>query len=294
MTCGEDGVVLGWDTRTGQAEEKYVLEDGGEAFSCTMGGPSGHLVVAGSKEAVRVWDRRACRAVATMQESFGDAVTSVRFCPQTPRHLLTAGEDGLLCVFDVTAGDWDEDDNLLAVLSADTSIRKFGFYGSEMEGVWCSTNIETLHLFHWREAAEAEGEAAGVERAAAFEDPRGQAARAAQKAGDGLPVDYLMCCVWDPKAQRLELGAGSGRGAFGLFPVDAKKGRIKRPTSVCRGGHTTVVRGMEPLPGDASAVVTGGEDGKVVLWSLSRAGEGDSEPAGPAPKGKTGKRYAPY
>ena len=277
---GAGGAVMGFDAASGRALERYDVRPPGPVFSCHAS-PDGLLVAAGSKERVVLFDRRTGKQVAVLQESFSDDVTQVRFT-QDSRYLVAGGEDGLITIFDVGKGTFDEDDALAAVLSTDTSIAKLGFYGKRGDMLWCTTNIETLHCFNWH-AAVAEDDAAGIESTTVLEDARGDAARAAREAGvaELAKVDYLIGCQYDAVLERLTLAAGTAEGAVGIFPISKSKTKakikIKAPDHVCCGGHRTVVRACEfhnarrggggGGGGAHRQLVTAGEDGRVCVWT---------------------------
>jgi hypothetical protein len=101
-----------------------------------------------------------------------EEVTKVRFqyCPSTPPSisnstpstttlnmttssiLLTAGEDGLVCIHDTTQPS--EHLALKSVLNIGTPLRDVGFFGNitNMEGIYCLTGSETFSLWHYESA----------------------------------------------------------------------------------------------------------------------------------------------
>lgn len=83
-------------------------------------------------------------------------MTSLRYHPDYPHILLSTSTDGLCCVFDTTqlkmeAGEDAEDDALVSVLHADSSVAALGLFGDQSEYVWVRTDIETFSLWSLRQ-----------------------------------------------------------------------------------------------------------------------------------------------
>uniref|UniRef100_A0A804NFM4 Transducin family protein / WD-40 repeat family protein n=1 Tax=Zea mays TaxID=4577 RepID=A0A804NFM4_MAIZE len=144
-SCSSDGTVRAWDTRN---FKQISLLRGGvsqEMFTFAFGGSNGSLLAAGSNAQVLFWDWRSSRQIACLEESHMDDVTQVKFTPDQQSKLISAAVDGLICVFD-TDGDIDDDNHLLSVMNAETSVAKVGFFGNKYKKLWCLTHIETLRL----------------------------------------------------------------------------------------------------------------------------------------------------
>jgi WD repeat-containing protein 89 len=60
--------------------------------------------------------------------------------------VVSSGEDGLICVFDTAVRG--EEDALSSVLSAGSSIARFGFFGPKSAFVYCLTRTETFSLWN--------------------------------------------------------------------------------------------------------------------------------------------------
>ena len=77
-----------------------------------------------------------------------------------PIVLAACGEDGLVCLFDLNRGP-DEDENLLAVLNAESSVAQVGFFGPSGSGdghLWCRTNDEAFVAWDWALACASQGD----------------------------------------------------------------------------------------------------------------------------------------
>lgn len=62
--------------------------------------------------------------------------------------LITASQDGLVAVHDLSSG-LNQDDGFIAALNVGTSVEQLGLYGSEQQHMWCRTGTETLQIWDW-------------------------------------------------------------------------------------------------------------------------------------------------
>jgi len=62
------------------------------------------LLACGIADRLAFWDLRTMSHSDTFNDSHSDEVTQVRFHPRQPKQLLTASEDGLVCLFDLALG----------------------------------------------------------------------------------------------------------------------------------------------------------------------------------------------
>ncbi|KNC45949.1 uncharacterized protein AMSG_11592 [Thecamonas trahens ATCC 50062] len=74
-------------------------------------------------------------------------VFHARFLPGSSTQLITAGDDGLICLFDAADGSWDEDDSLVGVLSQGESSHSIGFFGPSSEFLWTITGTYNMVLW---------------------------------------------------------------------------------------------------------------------------------------------------
>lgn len=91
--------------------------------------------------------------------------------------MITASQDGLVAVHDVSAG-LNQDDGFVAALNVGTSVEQLGLYGSEGQHMWCRTGTETVQLWDWI-AASVEEVAGGDTAVADLTEAREMAAAAA-------------------------------------------------------------------------------------------------------------------
>jgi hypothetical protein len=254
----------------------------------------------------------------------------VRFAPSA--RLITASQDGLVAVLDLSSG-LNQDDGFVAALNAGTSVEEIGLYGPAAERLWVRTGTESLQLWEWANAAAPDAAGGDVAFLDLTWEARGAAAAAAAAGGGAAAaafgeVDYLAGAHWDAASGRLLMVAGTNAGAVAFFPLDeaaalsgALQGRppvaaIGAPPVALAGGHDAVVRSVrcftpsEAAGGGGLLCATGGEDGKLALWTLApaapgAAGSGQPQPAasdrsdgsassGPARHRAGGRRAAPY
>ena len=281
-----DGRVYAWDARVGGRDASVVRvfaksegkatgtdDDDGTtpppstakgSFADVDLGLNGTLVAgafaAEENSAVVLWDARMEKTeLGVFGEAHSQDVTRVAFADPTSAMLASGSEDGLVCVFDLAKPG--EDEALLATMNTGSSVAKLGFFGASLSGVYALTGTETLSVF----------DVPTAKTVVAYENDlmRGTGLR------QTLKVDYFVDCLFRPADEKLVLLGGSldgrleafevktdGFSSLGVFSADAAKGE----------GHTDVVRCADWIDGGDDVgwiVVTGGEDGRAVVWSSS-------------------------
>ncbi|CAN6355814.1 unnamed protein product [Urochloa humidicola] len=266
-SCSSDGTVRAWDTRNFKQISALRGSASQEMFTFSFGGSSGNLLAAGSNAQVLLWDWRNSKQVACLEESHMDDVTQVKFAPNQQSKLISAAVDGLVCVFD-TDGDIDEDNHLLSVMNAETSVAKVGFFGNMYQKLWCLTHIETLSVWDWNDGS----------RELNLEDARSLAT----DKWNLDHVDYFVDCHYSLPDDRLWLIGGTSAGTLGYFPVrNDPAGAIGSAEAILEGGHTGVVRTVYPAAGTHESLGqnrgifgwTGGEDGRLCCWRSDEIAE---------------------
>ena len=283
VTSGQDGYVRLFDLRqtSAPAATATALADEGaskaaaemqlprreEALSVAIGYGGALAAVGGSRGLVHFFDLRSLggassptdgnrnpNLLGTYEDAHTEEVTRVRFQPTsdlsgaTTNTLVTAGEDGLVNIFDTSKPN--EEEALSSVLNVGTPLRDVGFFGPSGEGLYCLTGSETMSVWHHDSA----------QRICDFGDVRGQLGSSA-----GMSIDYLVGCHWD--GQALSLLAGNSDGGAAIYRVDA--GSIALSHTLV-GGHRGCVRGFVSTRGAAPRRhwITAGEDARLCEWNL--------------------------
>ena len=157
-SCGSDGYASVWDLRTGKAAMTFS--------SATVGGDmdpmlsvsvnaARSLVAVGcalntdvTEARIKFWDvRNSGAGLAQFNESHSNDITRVRFHPTVPNHLVSASEDGLVGFYALT-DNFDEEESLESVLQSEQNVSRVGFFGQQNEYIFCSTNVETVEIWH--------------------------------------------------------------------------------------------------------------------------------------------------
>ena len=215
-----------------------------------------------------------------------DDVTKVRFQKHsrdnhtTTPLLLTASEDGLACTFDTSQPS--EELALKSIINTGSPLRDVGFFGPNLEGLYCLTGSETMSVWHHDSA----------QRIGDFGDIRNHLG---MLVGGGMEIQYLVGCAWMEMEQELVLLAGNHDGDCVLYKVDAGSLEVKK---VMSGGHRGCVRSFVPVSsnsnsssnagngngnGNGSCFITAGEDSRLCEWS--EHGNGNTRSAASASAG---------
>jgi WD40 repeat protein len=261
-TSSANGQICIVDVRQPSPALTLTLPRREEALSVSLG-YDGLLAACGSNKS-RVYFRDIRQngsLLGTYQDSHTDEVTRVRFQSAQSPLLLSASEDGLACIFDTSQPS--EEAALKSVLNVRTPLRKVGFFGPSLEGVYCLTGSETLSVWHHESAQRI------CDFGANIRDKLSTLA-------EGLAVDYLVDCRWDTTRQELSLVAGNHDGDACKYRVDAGALSLSH---ILVGGHRGDVRSWCPLT-NSSIFVTAGEDARMCEWN--RLGQQSATTAGGA------------
>lgn len=265
--------------QTSNNNNNYSAE---QALSVSLGYDGNLAAVGTNKSKIHFYDlRQPQQPVGSYVNSHTDDVTRVRFQHFCPQHcgpsqsnnnnnnnngteatsgslLLTGSEDGLACIFDTTQPS--EEAAIKSVMNTQTSLRQIGFFGPNLEGVYCMTGSETLSLWSWDSA----------QCLADYSDIRST-----------LGVDYLVNACWDASSSQLSLLSGSSNGDAMLSTIDitaATNNNGPRPPFVTSHhlgrGHKGVIRDWCPM--SASTLITVGEDARICEWDMTAAGQPQS------------------
>eukprot|EP00940_MAST-03C_sp_MAST-3C-sp2_P002064 g2064.t1 len=249
VSASDDGTVVGWNTTS--CSPTFRISLGYEVRSVAL--TSEGCVVAGlSDGTIHFWkisssSHGSPQKIGVYEESHAEAITQIKFHPAQPRCMITASEDGLLCVFNTSATS--EDDALLTIANANSSVRRFGLFGPGLNCAWCLTATETLAL--WRIDDD-------CDEIANFEDVRDTIRKTS-----GIAVDYLVECFYDAAKDTLALLAGDHVGGVHVFRVTQKGFAHLYSFPRGRRSHSSTVRCVAAA---RNAVLTGGDDGILCVW----------------------------
>jgi WD40 repeat protein len=262
VSSGLDGTVKIFDLRSsgnGKTALEMKIPDQ-EALSVSIGYNGALAAVGGSKGNIHFFDLRNVSSgnstisnpLGTYVDSHTEEVTKVRFQDvagskgyETTSLLVSAGEDGLACIFDTSQPS--EEAALRSVLNIQSPLRDVNFFGPSLEGIYCLTGSETMSVWHHDSA----------QRMSDYGDVRNMLSVNA-----GIVINYLVGCHWD--GSELNLVAGNTNGDCALFQVEANAISAK---SILKGGHKSCIRAFVSSPIDKT-LITGGEDARLCEWNL--------------------------
>ena len=246
-SCSSDHTIKCWDLRSHSSPAALSIDVGDQAWSVGVSCED-TLVAVGSNDAVYFYDLRTGLKLDAYSESHVDAVTKVKFHPIHRTQIVTASEDGIVCLFD--CGIAGEDDAVLSILNVESAVSKFQFFGSKLDSVACVTCTETLDVWNLYSAT----------RQVHFPSFRQLCTEKLLK-----PVDYLIDCHYDQQKDQLQVLGGNHQGTIELFGLTSPTTLV--PIQTLSAGHKTDVRCM--CVGKNSILFTGGEDARLCRWSSS-------------------------
>ena len=282
VVCYSTGLVIDWLITAANAPRSFIAvppfklgraaplrvdaDDADErgAFSVAVN-DEGDVLAVGFEEHIIFYDLRgpcgdagvAPPVLGCYSSSHNAPVVQLAWHSTVPRHLLSASEDGLVCIFDT--GIRGEDDALVAVLNAEGGVSTFGTFGPHKGFVFVLTRTDTLSLWNISTA----------ERIADFGD-----LKARLQAG-GIRVDYFLDC-WCNSEGRLYLLTGNHEGqlwVFDITPSGAVLLGALGPATHTSTVRTAVWATLNEAPGVCGGTLcwTAGEDGLLVQWADAAA-----------------------
>lgn len=192
-------------------------------------------------------DLRGLKCIHTFTEAHSDDLTSLAFHPTQPHLLLSGSTDGLLNTYDVRIAD--EDDAVIATGNVGASVARAGWAGDA--GIWSLTTIESLSLWDPQELTELH----------ALDDVRDVALQPWR-------TDYVVDCFYDVHAQTLCMLGGTQGGDVAVIGIkDPRRWTLETILNGAQSGaHADIVRTAH-FEAREGRIVTGGEDGRVSLWT---------------------------
>lgn len=274
ISVSNDGHVVGWNLKTRSPTFRFRTDS--PSRSVNIAPLSSPCVVVGLEDgSIEFWDiSSGPRKVGTYDSSHAEAVTQIMFHPRQKQCMITASEDGLLCVFNISASC--EDDALLSIANANSSIHKFGLFGPHLNCAWCLTATETLAL--WRIDAD-------CDEIAEFEDARSLAHKSC-----GVEIDYFLECFTEPETNSLLLLGGDHTGKLHLFSVTPQGLALAFSLPASRYSHSSTVRCVA-ISNDS--LMTGADDGILCVWpralrGIDKCGTGTSSDSSSSSRSSSG------
>lgn len=282
MSSSLDKTIRCWDLRTDTSKAAQIFRGSSKTnnlFRGTDVNASDRVLCAGMESDAEdnayllFWDRRGGRLLGCYSESHEDDITQVCFHPENADKLATGSTDGLVCVFDIS--QTNEEDALSLVLNSCSTVAKVGWIGSDFSNIYCTTDIDTFHVWD-----TGEGDLV-VEKTDLKE-----------ALNDSDSVDYIVDHLCSNSDDTYLLG-GQHNGNLKIIHI---RGEDKpEVVSSLTQGHNSTVRCLH-WDKKTNSLVTGGEDSLLCLWTTED--KQSSSPPSLKLKTKTGKsvskRKAPY
>lgn len=251
--------VMLFDIRSGQVVDGVrvgrMRQLRGEVGAASLS-TTGFMLAASFGSSIGFFDIRAGlsshKVLDTYTESHCEHITQLKFHPVLPGHLVSGGEDGLVCVFDTRIKG--ENDAIMSVLAAGDAISQFGFFGPHGAFAHVLTRTDTLSLWNLGSA----------ERITAYPSLRSQFIEA------GLTANSLFSCSWDETNNAISLLASNDDGGMYLFDVNETS--VVLNSSEMKGHSAAIRTGVWSKVTDLASqsignvIYTGGEDGHIVQW----------------------------
>ncbi|KAI5480520.1 WD repeat domain 89 [Pseudohyphozyma bogoriensis] len=267
FVTARDGTLVGWDTRDwskeafkvkGKSGAPYLICSQSSDLNCVAVGTELHHYEA----TIDFWDLRTLTLSHTYTEAHSDDLTALSFhpSPSLSHVLLSASVDGLINTYDARIAD--EDDAVLTTQQVNASLMAAGWLSlpgqpGEMRGVWGATTVETVQIWDADESELIED--LGDIREVALQPWRS---------------DYLIGTHYNSALGGLCFMAGTQKGDVAIINARDPKNWVLEQVLPGVGGRTLGGRGHADivrcacLDSKTSTVATGGEDGRICLWSL--------------------------
>ncbi|KAF8211539.1 WD40-repeat-containing domain protein [Mycena galopus ATCC 62051] len=281
VSSGLDGSIMVWDERTNAHSIKMTnLGQARALLSCDVSQDgltiAGGTQLQGEDAHIVYWDpRQPAAPLRTHSSTHSDDVTVLRFSPDSPNVLMSASTDGLISTS--TANEDDEDEAVVHVGSWNTSVSQAGWmHASSGAKIWAHSDMETFST--WSDELDL----------LQTQDIREPSLH--NHAQHEWLTDYLITCHSSATSPDLKVFVGSNQGDVALL-TNSNLAAPAAPWSLCNtwtNGHTGIVRSLL-WDEQNELIVTGGEDGKINVWSYSASHSDGAMQVDPSPSRKRDK-----
>lgn len=263
LSCGEDGAVLLWDIRVGGNNPQRTIRPASpheQVMSVSIDNAE-KLCACAVESAVSVLDLSMGKEVLQHQDVHSEPLTCVRFHPNRHHELITAGDDGLMCVLDMNLclaknpGE-DDDTGLRLVLNSGESVRSLAFVAEGGDLLCTISTTEVLQL--WSLSERRLGAACG----------RLQSLRSERHLRVGESDGTVVNVLYDEPSGRAHVLTGRVDGSMVLYHLNLEGATFAADLACSNGGHKDMVRTATQL-NSKGLFATGGEDGQICLWTPS-------------------------
>lgn len=245
FSASSDKCCCIWDKRTPTPIMKLILSQ--EALSISAG-VDDLLVAVASGRSIVFYDVRngGQKLLGEYSDCHTDDVNMVKFSPSQRSILVSASEDGLICVFDTSVAA--SDSAVTSILNTECPVRQFEFFGANNEGILSLSTVETASAWHFPSA----------QRVGNYPNIRTECA-----------TDYLVDSWFDESSDTVYLLTGSFSGEGRICKVSPSGVQVVEDVA---GGHRDMIRCcsyMEKSNSRSGLLFTGGEDGRLCSWQAN-------------------------
>ncbi|OMH83435.1 WD repeat-containing protein 89 [Zancudomyces culisetae] len=204
--------------------------------------------------ALMFWDLRNTPAEMNIfLDTHSNDITQVK-CHSTNKNVfLSASTDGLICTYDIEK-EFNEDDSMQFSCNTNVSVQKSSYFGQNDDFIYSLSDMDNLSL--WSLDGTLISDYGRIGEQSPFTANL-----------LNTTVDYSIDCLFDSSMTRLFLCVGDFEGRAHFLNVGVSG--YEKVLSL-EGGHNDIVRCID-CDFINYKVITGGEDGKICLWSTQPA-----------------------
>eukprot|EP01038_Epipyxis_sp_PR26KG_P013886 gene13886-18621_t len=239
-SSSSDNSIKIWDIRSqSAASNKIVLKDEAMSVSVSI---NDTLLCGANGTSISFFDLRNMTKLGDYDDVHSDLVTAVKFHPLKEHIVSSASEDNLICTFDTSIAE--QEDAVVSIMNTDCPIRRMGYFGEGLEGIFALSTTESASFWHY---------------------PSAQRIANLLSLREETSIDYLVDGVYDSDSDTLQLLGGTYDGKGVIINVEPNNFSV---TGLLQQGHVATLRCCLSISnGTNRNIITGGEDGKVCIWN---------------------------